>query len=79
MGKEGTVPVPKVYHLCKDESVIGRQWYLMEYLQGRKFEDVRMPEIETKEEREQLSVFTLSLALLPFTSHFRILTGIGTM
>ncbi|GAA5827977.1 hypothetical protein JCM5353_002856 [Sporobolomyces roseus] len=54
LGKEGTVPVPKVYHLCKDESVIGRQWYLMEYLQGRKFEDVRMPEIETKEEREQL-------------------------
>ena len=43
----------------------------MEYLQGRKFEDVRMPEIETKEEREQLSVFTLSLALLPFTSHFQ--------
>jgi len=48
-------------------------------LQGRKFEDVRMPEIETKEEREQLSVFTLSLALLPFTSHSRILTGIDTM
>lgn len=64
LGKEGTVPVPKVYHLCKDESVIGRQWYLMEYLQGRKFEDVRMPEIETKEEREQLSVF-----FFPFHSH----------
>ncbi|GAA6061963.1 hypothetical protein JCM10212_005207 [Sporobolomyces blumeae] len=52
--KEGSVPVPKVYHLCKDESIIGRQWYLMEYLQGRKFEDVRMPEVETKEEREKL-------------------------
>lgn len=56
LGKDGSVPVPKVYHLCKDESVIGRQWYLMEYLKGRKFEDVRMPEIKTKEEREALWV-----------------------
>ncbi|GAA5999167.1 hypothetical protein JCM5350_001533 [Sporobolomyces pararoseus] len=54
LSKADSVPVPKVYHLCKDESVIGRQWYLMEYLQGRKFEDVRMPEIETKEERQAL-------------------------
>ncbi|GJN92431.1 hypothetical protein Rhopal_005461-T1 [Rhodotorula paludigena] len=54
LGKEGSVPVPKVYHLCKDEDVIGRQWYLMEYLDGRKFEDVRMPEVKTKEEREAL-------------------------
>ncbi|GAA5961885.1 hypothetical protein JCM21900_006356 [Sporobolomyces salmonicolor] len=54
LGKDGSVPVPKVYHLCKDEDIIGRQWYLMEYLEGRKFEDVRMPEVETKEEREKL-------------------------
>ncbi|BGP50409.1 hypothetical protein JCM10450v2_006328 [Rhodotorula kratochvilovae] len=54
LGNEGSVPVPKVYHLCKDDEVIGRQWYLMEYLAGRKFEDVRMPEIETKAEREAL-------------------------
>ncbi|GAA6046987.1 hypothetical protein JCM3770_003465 [Rhodotorula araucariae] len=54
LGHEGSVPVPKVYHLCKDDGVIGRQWYLMEYLAGRKFEDVRMPEIETKAEREAL-------------------------
>ncbi|GAA5879290.1 hypothetical protein JCM1840_004681 [Sporobolomyces johnsonii] len=54
LGKDGSVPVPKVYHLCKDEGIIGRQWYLMEYLKGRKFEDARMPEVETKEEREKL-------------------------
>ncbi|GAA6029165.1 hypothetical protein JCM8097_001632 [Rhodosporidiobolus ruineniae] len=54
LGKDGSVPVPKVYHLCMDESVIGRPWYLMEYLKGRKFEDVRMPEVATKEEREAL-------------------------
>ncbi|GAA5897481.1 phosphotransferase family protein [Sporobolomyces salmoneus] len=55
LGKpNGKVPVPKVYHLCKDEEVIGRQWYLMEYLEGRKFEDPRMLEVETKEERQAL-------------------------
>ncbi|GAA5940635.1 phosphotransferase family protein [Sporobolomyces koalae] len=54
LAQDGSVPVPNVYHLCKDESVIGRQWYLMEYLEGRKFEDVRMPEIETKQERQAL-------------------------
>ncbi|BGP18591.1 hypothetical protein JCM10213_002121 [Rhodosporidiobolus nylandii] len=54
LGKEGSVPVPQVYHLCMDEAVIGRPFYVMEYLKGRKFEDVRMPEVETKEEREKL-------------------------
>ncbi|GAA5889096.1 hypothetical protein JCM6882_009741 [Rhodosporidiobolus microsporus] len=57
LGQEGSVPVPKVYHLCMDEgekNPIDRPWYLMEYLKGRKFEDVRMPEVATKEEREAL-------------------------
>ncbi|POY72297.1 hypothetical protein BMF94_4599 [Rhodotorula taiwanensis] len=54
LGKDGSVPVPKVYHLCLDDTVIGRPWYLMEYLKGRKYEDARMPEVKTKEERTQL-------------------------
>ncbi len=45
-----------MYHLCLDDSVIGRPWYLMEYLKGRKYEDARMPEVKSKEERTQLSV-----------------------
>lgn len=56
LGKDGSVPVPKVYHLCLDDQVIGRPWYLMEYLKGRKYEDSRMPEVKTKEERTQLCV-----------------------
>ncbi|GAA6021824.1 hypothetical protein JCM8202_002829 [Rhodotorula sphaerocarpa] len=54
LSKDGSVPVPKVYHLCLDDSVIGRPWYLMEYLKGRKYEDARMPEVKSKEERTQL-------------------------
>lgn len=34
-----------------DESVLGTPFYVMEYLEGRIFTDVRMPEISSKEER----------------------------
>ncbi|KAM0753919.1 APH-domain-containing protein [Meredithblackwellia eburnea MCA 4105] len=51
VGKTGKIPVPKMYCLCMDESVLGTPFYVMEYLEGRIFTDVRMPEIESKEER----------------------------
>jgi len=43
------VPVPKMYCLCNDESVLGTPWYLMEYLDGRIFEDAVMPSVEPGE------------------------------
>ena len=45
--------MPKVYALCTDESVLGTPFYVMEYLEGRIFTDVRMPEIESREERAE--------------------------
>jgi aminoglycoside phosphotransferase (APT) family kinase protein len=39
------VPVPRVYALCEDESVIGSAFYLMEHLDGRIFWDQRLPGI----------------------------------
>lgn len=45
------VPVPKVYCLCMDSSVADAPFYIMEYLQGRIFTDVQMPDLP-KEERE---------------------------
>ncbi|KAM0791663.1 hypothetical protein ACM66B_006099 [Microbotryomycetes sp. NB124-2] len=51
LSKEGSVPVPKVYALCTDPSVLGTPFYVMQYIKGRIFTDVRMPEIATKEER----------------------------
>jgi aminoglycoside phosphotransferase (APT) family kinase protein len=44
------VPVPRVYAFCDDVSVIGTMFYLMEYLEGRIFEDTTMPHV-TAEER----------------------------
>ncbi|QTN29331.1 phosphotransferase family protein [Rhodoferax sp. AJA081-3] len=37
------VPVPHMYCLCEDESVIGRAFYVMEYMQGRVLWDQSLP------------------------------------
>jgi aminoglycoside phosphotransferase (APT) family kinase protein len=37
------VPVPTVYALCTDTSVIGTPFYVMEFVQGRIFSDVTFP------------------------------------
>ncbi|GKT83129.1 aminoglycoside phosphotransferase [Colletotrichum tofieldiae] len=37
------VPVPKAYCLCEDDSVVGTPFYIMEFLDGRIFEDAAMP------------------------------------
>ena len=43
-GLHGTgVPVPRMYCLCEDESVIGRAFYVMEFMQGRVLWDQSLP------------------------------------
>src|SRR5437868_4314923 len=43
-GLGGTdVPVPHMYCLCEDESVIGRAFYVMEFMQGRVLWDQALP------------------------------------
>lgn len=43
-GLHGTdVPVPRMYGLCEDESVIGRAFYVMEFMQGRVLWDQALP------------------------------------
>lgn len=37
------VPVPHMYALCEDDSVIGTSFYIMEYLEGRVFTDATIP------------------------------------
>ena len=45
-----TVPVPKMYCLCEDSSVIGTKFYVMEMIEGRLFTETRLPML-SKEER----------------------------
>ena len=43
-GLAGTdVPVPKMHCLCEDESVIGRAFYVMEFIEGRVLWDQSLP------------------------------------
>lgn len=42
--ENSAVPVPKVYALCEDESVIGRMFYVMQRIEGRIFWDAALPE-----------------------------------
>ncbi|BEI84031.1 hypothetical protein CcaverHIS002_0406350 [Cutaneotrichosporon cavernicola] len=45
------VPVPEVYALCMDPEVAGAPFYLMEFIKGRIFTDVRMQSLP-REERD---------------------------
>lgn len=39
-------PVPRVYHLCQDAGVVGTPFYLMQYVQGRIFDDVSLKSLQ---------------------------------
>jgi aminoglycoside phosphotransferase (APT) family kinase protein len=48
---EGRVPVPRMYLLCNDDSVIGQPFYVMEYVDGRVMRDARLLDAERGERR----------------------------
>ena len=41
-----SVPVPQVYHLCEDPSIIGSLFYVMAYCEGNIYWDAAIPEID---------------------------------
>ena len=45
------VPVPAVYCLCEDEAVIGRAFYVMDFVDGRVLWDQSLPGLSTAERR----------------------------
>ncbi|KAK1220365.1 hypothetical protein PQX77_016856 [Marasmius sp. AFHP31] len=49
---EKRVPVPQPYLLCEDESVIGTKFYVMEFLDGRIFTDVRLLDLGDEDRKE---------------------------
>ncbi|EPQ27688.1 uncharacterized protein PFL1_04826 [Pseudozyma flocculosa PF-1] len=46
------VPVPEVFCLCEDKGIVGTNFYIMEFIQGRIFADIRMLPLP-KDERRQ--------------------------
>ena len=58
------VPVAKMYYYCEDENIIGTAFYIMEYLEGRVFEDTTLPNISPEERKEIYDSMNTSLAAL---------------
>ena len=46
-----TIPVPRLYAYCNDASILGAEFYIMEYVKGRIFVDPRMPSMANSDER----------------------------
>lgn len=46
---ETDVPVPHMYALCEDDSVVGTPFYIMEFLEGRIFRDPALPGMDPEE------------------------------
>ncbi|MET0988495.1 MAG: phosphotransferase family protein, partial [Steroidobacteraceae bacterium] len=52
--KSSGVPVPQPFVYCADESIIGSQFYVAEYVEGRVFWDAELPGVDAAEERSAI-------------------------
>lgn len=63
------VPVPKVYALCEDDSVIGSTFFVMQYLRSRTFVDPTLPTLSAHERcvlyRHQVDIMAELAAIDP--------------
>jgi aminoglycoside phosphotransferase (APT) family kinase protein len=58
------VPVPRVYAYCHDTTVLGSEFYLMEFVQGRIFTDPSLPGLSVSDRRAALDHVVQILAAL---------------
>lgn len=58
------VPVPRAIHLCEDPSVIGTEFYIMSYVQGRIFQDPALPDLRPGERTAVYRAMASTLAAL---------------
>jgi aminoglycoside phosphotransferase (APT) family kinase protein len=63
LGRAG-VPVPRTYCLCEDESVIGRAFFVMEYVEGRVFWEQSLPGMTAPERAAVYDEMNRVIALL---------------
>ncbi|KAL5158161.1 putative acyl-CoA dehydrogenase IBR3 [Glycine soja] len=64
LGAHTKVPVPKVFCLCNDPTVIGTAFYIMEYLEGRIFIDPKLPGVAPENRRAIYRATAKALASL---------------
>lgn len=58
------VPVPPAVHFCSDASIVGTDFYLMERLEGRIFEDCALPGVSPAERGVMMRAVAQTLAKL---------------
>jgi aminoglycoside phosphotransferase (APT) family kinase protein len=58
------VPVAKAYAFCNDSTVIGTEFYVMDYVEGRLFWDAALPELSSAERRPIYEEMTRVIAAL---------------
>ena len=66
------VPVPEVYALCEDDSVIGSAFYVMEFVDGRIFWDPRLPGCSTAERRAMFQSMNTVIAALHSVDYVKL-------
>ena len=63
------VPVPGMYLLCEDETVIGTTFFVMEYVEGRMFSNMTLPGMSPEERRAIYFEMIRVLATLHSVDH----------
>ena len=63
LGKNG-FPAPKTYLLCEDRDVIGTEFFIMDFVEGRIFWDSRLPDTDITERAPLYYAITDTLAAL---------------
>jgi aminoglycoside phosphotransferase (APT) family kinase protein len=58
------VPVPAVHHLCTDEDIVGRAFFVMDFVPGRVYADPRLPELTADDRGRLFDDMNRVLALL---------------
>jgi len=66
------VPVAEMHVLCEDESVIGRAFFIMAFVQGRVFWDQRLPDMSAVERAgiyDEMNRVIAALHTVPYVAH----------
>ncbi|XP_020627779.1 acyl-CoA dehydrogenase family member 11-like isoform X2 [Orbicella faveolata] len=71
-------PVPKMYLFCEDKTIMGQEFYLMEYIKGRQFPDANLPGVPPDQRKVIFEAAIRTLAQLQSVDTDKLdLDGIG--